>query len=115
MKDTIMRQETVSERASASTKSASSPANEYVCALLANYPELNHDETEQLIQSYLELTPVEFAMLSSDHEMAKKLERFRADYRARTKTPFNHYGVLLGIALIGLAIFAWAMMLAASP
>lgn len=84
-------------------------ASEEVRDLIRRYPNLTEIELARLINLYRELSALNMALMLSDENLAPKLDRFSKDHRSRVRTPFHQYAALLGYAVIGIAVFAWAV------
>jgi hypothetical protein len=82
------------------------------CELISRYPNLSETALARLINLYRGLSALDVALLLSDEKMAPNLDRFSADHRSKIRTSFRHYAALLGYALVGLAVFAWAIAFA---
>jgi hypothetical protein len=52
------------------------------------------------------------ALMLSDEELAANLDRFSSDHRSKIGAPFRHYAALVGYAMVGLVVIAWAVALA---
>lgn len=89
---------------------AEASEREMVSRLLVRYPELSRAEEAKLVKLYRELAPVDVALLLSDDALQTQLDQFSADYRNELKTPFRQYAVLVGIAILGFALFLWAFL-----
>jgi hypothetical protein len=80
--------------------------------LIGRYPELSEIELARLINLYRELSALDMALMLSDENLAPSLDRFSADHRSKTRTPFRHYAALVGYAVVGLAVLGWAIAFA---
>jgi hypothetical protein len=49
------------------------------------------------------------ALILSDEKLAPGLDRFSADHRSSIRTPFRQYAALVGYAVLGLTVVAWAV------
>jgi hypothetical protein len=88
---------------------AADPYYQRAVDLLGRYPDLSKDELDQLISLFPQLSPVEMAMMISNEEIAGKLDAFNRAHPRVGRTPFGHYGVFIGIFVIGLALIVWAL------
>jgi hypothetical protein len=80
--------------------------------LLRRYPNLSDIELARLIHLYRELSALEMALILSDETLAPGLDRFSAENRSKIRAPFRQYAALVGYAVIGLAVVAWAVSFA---
>ena len=80
--------------------------------LMQRYPDLSESELAQLIANFRELSPVELAMMASKEELTPHLEQFRREQKSKIRTPFRQYAVLVVIAVAGIAMIAYAVLLA---
>ncbi len=78
--------------------------------LLGRYPDLSKEELDKLISLYPQLSPVELAMMISNEEIAGKLDAFNRAHPRVGRSPLGHYGVFIGIFVVGLALIAWALL-----
>lgn len=76
--------------------------------LVRRYPNLSEIELARLINLYRGMSALEMALMLSDEESAPNLDRFSADHRSRIRTPFRQYAALVGYAVVGIAVVAWA-------
>lgn len=86
---------------------ATSPLEE-ARELLGRYPNLSEIELAQLINRYRHLSALDMALMLSDEKLAPRLDRFSADHRSRIRTPFRQYAALVGYAVLGVVVVAWA-------
>lgn len=77
--------------------------------LINRYPNLSEVELARLINVYRELSALEVALMISDEELGRKMDQFYADHRAKLKTPFRQYAILVVIAVVGAAVALWSM------
>lgn len=84
-------------------------ASDEVRDLIERYPNLSEIELVRLINLYRELSSLNMALMLSDENLAPKLDGFSREHRSKIRTPFHQYAALLGYALIGIAVFAWAI------
>ena len=77
--------------------------------LIDRYPDLSEVELARLINVYRELSALDAALMISDEKLGRKMEKFFADHRAKLKTPFRQYAILVAIAVVGVAAVLWAM------
>ena len=68
-------------------------------------------ELARLINQYRDLSALDMALMLSEESLAPKLDRFSADYRSKIRTPFRQYAALVGYAVLGIAVVAWAIAL----
>ena len=80
--------------------------------LIGRYPSLSEIELARLINLYRGLSSLDMALILSDQRLAPSLDRFSAEHRSRIRTPFRHYAALLGYAVMGLVVLAWAVTFA---
>ena len=80
-----------------------------VAELIDRYPNLSEIELATLINLYSQLSALDAALMISDEQLGRKLDRFYADHRAKLKIPFRQYAVLVAIAVGGLAVIIWAL------
>ena len=85
-------------------------AVEQVVDLIQRYPALSEVELARLIDLYSQLSALEVALMISDEQLGVKLDTFFADHRSELKTPFRQYGMLVGIAVVGLIAALWAVV-----
>ena len=78
-------------------------------ALILRYPNLSETELARLINLYRGMSARDVALILSDENMATGLDRFSADHRSKIRTPLRQYAALLGYAVIGVMMFAWAV------
>jgi hypothetical protein len=78
--------------------------------LIERYPNLSEVEMATLINVYRELSALDVALLISDEKLGRNMEKFYADHRAKLKTPFRQYGILIVIAVVGAAVVLWSMV-----
>lgn len=76
--------------------------------LIKRYPNLSEIELARLVNLYRELSALDVALMLSEDELAPKLDQFSADNRSKIRTPFRQYAALVGYAVVGIAIVAWA-------
>ena len=81
--------------------------------LINRYPNLSETELARLINLYAHLSALDAALIVSDKKLGPKLDRFFADHRSKIRTPVRHYAALLGIAMGGIFVAAWALAFAA--
>jgi hypothetical protein len=81
--------------------------------LVSRYPKLSQIELARLINLYRDLSALDMALMLSDEELAANLDRFSSDHRSKIRAPFRHYAALVGYAMVGLVVIAWAVALAA--
>lgn len=93
-------------------ESAAPRALDEVLELISRYPKLSEIELARLINLYRELSALETALMLSDEKLAPRLDRFSADHGSKISTPFRHYAALVGYAVVGLAVLAWAVAFA---
>lgn len=79
--------------------------------LIGRYPELTKDELHVLLSIYPHLSPVEMALMISNDDIAARLDAFNRAHPKLGRTPFGHYGVFVGIFVVGLALIAWKLVL----
>jgi hypothetical protein len=91
----------------AQPRPAQSPLEE-ARELIGRYPNLSEIELARLIDRYRHLSSLDMALMLSDEELAPGLDRFSADQRSKIRTPFRHYAALVGYAVLGIAVVAWA-------
>ena len=82
---------------------------EQVAELIERYPNMSEVELARLVNLYRQLSAMDVALMISDEQLGRKLDRFFADHRAKLKTPFRQYAVLVAIAVIGFLVVLWAM------
>ena len=90
---------------------ASRPVDE-ARELISRYPNLSEIELARLINLYRELSALDMALMLSDETLAPRLDRFSGDHRSRIRAPFRQYAALVGYAVVGLAVAAWAVVFA---
>lgn len=83
---------------------------ESMAELLVRYPGLSDFERARMVKLYRKMTPLEVALLISDDELGRKLERFFSDHRTEVRTPFREYAMLVAIAISGVLITLWAIV-----
>ncbi len=76
--------------------------------LIGRYPNLSEIELARLINRYRHLSSLDMALMLSDEKLAPGLDRFSADHRSSVRTPFRQYAALVGYAVLGFAVIAWA-------
>jgi hypothetical protein len=64
---------------------------EEASALVGKYPDLTPGELERLIDIHPRLPMLHLALMTSDEELAPRLEAFQQKYRRRIRTPFRQY------------------------
>jgi hypothetical protein len=84
-------------------------AREEACELVRRYPNLSEIELARLINLYRDLSALDMALMLSDEQLAPNMDRFSSDHRSEVRTPFRHYAALVGYALVGLIVVAWAV------
>ncbi|HWU92503.1 MAG TPA: hypothetical protein VN106_04565 [Sphingomicrobium sp.] len=52
------------------------------------------------------------ALMLSDERVAPALDQFAADHRSRLRKPFRQYAALVGYAVVGVVVLAWAIVVA---
>jgi predicted PurR-regulated permease PerM len=80
--------------------------------LIRRYPNLSEIELARLINLYRELSALDMARMLSDENLAPNLDRFAADHRSTTKASVHQYAALVGYAVVGVAMVAWAVAFA---
>jgi hypothetical protein len=83
-------------------------AREQVTDLVARYPNLDEIELARLINSYRDLSAMDFALMISDEALAPKMDRFATDHRSKIRTPFRHYAALVAYAILAVMAVGWA-------
>jgi hypothetical protein len=81
--------------------------------LIDRYPNLSEIELARLINLYRELSALDVALMISDDELGPRLGRFVQEHRSKVRTPFRQYAVLVAIAVAGIALLLWALLVAA--
>ena len=81
-----------------------------IAGYLQRYPDISDDELIDLISGYRQLSNLDIAFMLSDPNVAPKLERFRAEHKRHTREPFGNYAVLLGLAVVGLALSVYSVL-----
>jgi hypothetical protein len=76
--------------------------------LIGRYPNLSEIELARLINRYRGLSALDMALMLSDDKLAPQLDRFSGDHRSKVRTPFRQYAALVGYAVVGIAVVAWA-------
>jgi hypothetical protein len=76
------------------------------------YPNLSEVELARLINLYRQLSALDVALMVSDEKVSVKMDEFSADHRAKLRTPFRQYAVLVAIAVFGFITVLWAMAVA---
>lgn len=79
-----------------------------VAQLIESYPDLSEPELESLIAIFPRLPALDVALMTSDEELAPKLDDFCRDHKSRIRTPFRQYAVLVAIAVVGIVAVIWA-------
>src|SRR5688572_6679145 len=87
----------------------SGPSFDQASELIDRYPNLSEAELARLINIYRHLSALDVALMISDEKLGWKMEEFYADHRAKLKTPFRQYAILVAIAVVGVAAVLWAM------
>jgi hypothetical protein len=77
--------------------------------LIERYPNLSEVELATLINVYRELSALDVALLISDEALGRKMDQFYAEHRAKLKTPFRQYAILVAIAVVGAAVVLWSV------
>jgi len=95
-----------------SSKGPLEAALQQAAELIDRYPNLSEIELARLINVYRELSALEVALLISEDELTPKLGRFVQDHRAKIRTPFRQYAVLVAIAVAGAALVIWTLLFA---
>ena len=80
--------------------------------LVRRYPNLSEVDLARLINLYRELSALDMALMLSDGRVAPALDQFAADHRSRLRKPFRQYAALVGYAVVGVAVLAWAIAVA---
>ena len=91
--------------------SPSAPAQE-ATELLNAYPNLSEVELARLINLYSKLSALDVALMISDERLGPRMDRFFADHRAKIRTPFQQYAILVVIAVVGVIALFWSMEIA---
>jgi hypothetical protein len=78
--------------------------------LVRRYPDISHSEAERLVEIYPKLPIVQIAMMSSDEELAPRLEAFRKDHARRLRVPVRHIAALLSPLILLAIIVAWMLI-----
>ena len=86
-----------------------STSMEQVAELIERYPNLSEVELARLINLYSQLSALDVALMISDEQLGRKLDMFFADHRAKLKTPFRQYAILVAIAVVGVVTILWTM------
>ena len=95
------------------TQAPESHALEQAAELIARYPNLSEIELARLINLYRELSALDMAMMISDTDLAPRLDCFYKEHRRCLRMPFREYSVLVYIAIAGIIIATWAVVLGA--
>ncbi|RYE04490.1 MAG: hypothetical protein EOP61_00310 [Sphingomonadales bacterium] len=89
------------------------PLAEQFNDLLRRYPNVDHDEVEQMIAIYPKLTILEVGLLSSDERLGKSLHEFSRAHRERLRPSWHDHFLLAMVMLATFALFAalvWGVM-----
>lgn len=78
--------------------------------LIRRYPGLSSGETDRLVEIYPQLPIVQLALMSSDDELAPRLEAFRKDHGRRLRTPGHHIAALLSPVFLLAIVIAWVVL-----
>ena len=78
---------------------------EEASALVGKYPDLTPGELERLIAIHPRLPMLHLALMTSDEQLAPRLEAFQKKYRRRIRTPFRQYASFF-IPIAMLAVIA---------
>lgn len=78
--------------------------------LIDRYPDLDPTDLDRLIDIYPQLPMVQLALMSSDEELAPRLEAFKRDHRKRIRTPFHQYGALMIPVVLMAMVVLWTMV-----
>lgn len=80
---------------------------EEAASLIRRYPRISDQELERLLSIFPRLPRVHVALMSSDDELASRIEAFRTDHRRRLRTPPAHLAALLSPVFLLLIVLAW--------
>jgi hypothetical protein len=86
-----------------------SDALQQVADLISRYPNLSEIELARLINLYRQLSALDAALMISDEHVGPRLDAFWRDHRSSLRPPFRQYGVLVGIAIVGIAVVFWSV------
>ena len=75
-------------------------------------PTFSEVDLARLINLYRELSALDMALMLSDERVAPALDQFAADHRSRLRKPFRQYAALVGYAVVGVVVLAWAIAVA---
>ena len=78
-------------------------------ALIQRYPELSAWEVDRLVKIYPHLPMLHVALMTSDDELAPRLEAFQRDHGRRLRIPFRQLGGLLIPLAIMFVVLLWAI------
>jgi len=75
--------------------------------LVRRYPEISAFEADRLVAIYPKLPVLQVAMMSSDEELAPRLEAFRKDHADRLRVPARHVASLLSPLMLVAILVIW--------
>lgn len=78
--------------------------------LVRRYPQISRDEEERLVSIYPRLPIVQLALMSSDEELAPRLEAFRKANARQLKTPVRDLAALLSPVFLLAIVLAWVVL-----
>lgn len=79
-------------------------------SLLERYPDLSPREIDRLVNIYPDLPMLHVALMTSDDELAPRLEAFHADHGKRLRTPFRQLLPLLIPVAMLLVVSLWTIL-----
>jgi hypothetical protein len=78
--------------------------------LVRRYPDISRSEADRLVAIYPRLPILQVAMMSSDDELAPRLEAFRRDHACRLRIPLRHIAALLSPMILLAIILVWMLL-----
>jgi hypothetical protein len=78
--------------------------------LLGRYPRLDGSELEELLRDFRTLPRLDFASMSADERLARKLAALRRDHHGRLGSPAGSLAARLGVGLIMTGGALWWML-----
>lgn len=77
--------------------------------LVRRYPAISAADADRLVAIYPKLPMLQIAMMSSDEELAPRLEAFRRDHASRLRVPPRHVAGLLSPLLLMTIVVIWML------
>jgi hypothetical protein len=84
---------------------ARSPGRERASALIARYPHVSEEETQEILRFMRSGRHVDVILLSNDNRLRSQLDGFMSDYRPHLRGWGEGMAVIVGIFVLMVAMF----------